>query len=161
MKSRVVDSAPLIFLHKIGRLNILKIGVEKIFIPEEVLQEIREKPDILYKAITSGKLNWMEICKIKNKTIYKFLIDLGKGERAVISQALELKTEDIVMDDMDARRKARLFGLKPVGTLGLLLLGKKISKIKSLKKEINKLEKAGFWLSPELKKRFLKEAGEK
>ena len=43
---------------------------------------------------------------------------IDPGEAEVIALALELGIDDVVLDDLDARRFARRNGLQPIGTLG-------------------------------------------
>ncbi len=63
-------------------------------------------------------------------------------------------------DDQDARRTARRLGLKPIGTIGLLLVGKKQGIVDSVDNEINRLVKYGFWITDSLHLAALREAGE-
>jgi predicted nucleic acid-binding protein len=64
------------------------------------------------------------------------------------------------MDDLDARRVARRLGLEPIGTVGLLLAGKKRGIVLSLKAALDRLAGMGFWISQALLAEALKEAGE-
>jgi len=90
----------------------------------------------------------------------RLLPGLGKGEREVIAQALEQNIDSVVLDDLDARRSARRFGLIPIGTVGLLLAAKKLNLLPSLKAELERLKKMDFWISQSLIERALTEAGE-
>ena len=74
--------------------------------------------------------------------------------------ALEESADLILLDDYEARRVARSFGLKVTGTIGILIRAKHEGKIESLKDEIERLMKTGFWVSRELYERILKESGE-
>jgi predicted nucleic acid-binding protein len=66
----------------------------------------------------------------------------------------------VVLDDFDARRFAWRVGLKPVGTLGLLLAARLRSEIPSLRAEVRQLQAAGFYVSEQLVAAALKDAGE-
>jgi predicted nucleic acid-binding protein len=86
---------------------------------------------------------------------------LDPGEAEVVTLALELGATDIVLDDLDARRFARRSGLQPIGTLGLLLAGKRAGILQAVSPEIDALRVAGFHASAALITSILTEAGEK
>lgn len=83
------------------------------------------------------------------------------GESEAITLALETEASLILLDDADARQKARLYQLRITGILGMLLRAKIIGKIDSLSQLILSLRKTGFWISIELENRLLTEAGER
>ena len=66
----------------------------------------------------------------------------------------------ILLDDSDARERARLYGLKITGTIGILLHAKMDGKITFLKDELKRLKETGFWISDKLEARLLMEVGE-
>ncbi len=88
----------------------------------------------------------------------KTQIDEGESEAIVL--ALEIGADLVLLDDYEAREKARVLGLKVVGTIGVLLKAKKRGLIKSLKEEIGKLQNSGFWIKEDFIKEVLKTADE-
>ena len=160
MRARVVDAGPLLFLARLGRLDLLLLGADQIYVPVAVLAEIRQKPDPALEPIQAMLGTWLAECSLTNPELLKLLPDLGAGEREVIVQALERKVTSVVLDDLDARRVARRLGLEPIGTVGLLLAAKKRGIIPSLRAELDRLKKTGFWISAQLRAEALKEAGE-
>jgi len=86
--------------------------------------------------------------------------DLGKGETSVIGYANLHPEYHVIIDDAAARRCAKTFGIKSIGTLGVLLLAKRQGIISSIKPAIKLLEEAGLWLGKDLINMVLKEAGE-
>lgn len=42
---RVVNTAPLIFLTKLGRLELVRLGCDTVYVPPTVLRELRAVPD--------------------------------------------------------------------------------------------------------------------
>ena len=58
-------------------------------------------------------------------------------------------------------QRPRLFGLKVTGTIGVLLKAKKQGLIKSLKEEIEKLQRSGFWIKKDFIKEILGAVGER
>jgi len=160
MRARVVDAGPLLFLSRLGRLDLLLLGMERVYVPGAVLAEIRQKPDPALSPIQTLLGTWLAECPLTSPDLLKLLPDLGAGEREVIVQALEQKVISVVMDDLDARRVARRLGLEPVGTVGLLLAAKKRGLIVSLRAELDRLQQTGFWISVPLRTEAMKEAGE-
>ena len=143
--NRIVNTAPLIFLSKLGRLELLRQGVETVLVPSTVLRELRSVPDSATADVELVLGKWLieKTCtQLPLLEIVRQSIDPGEAE--VITLALELGIADVVLDDLDARRFARRSGLKPIGTLGLLLAAKENGLIASLRDEINKLQSLGF-----------------
>lgn len=68
--------------------------------------------------------------------------------------ALESNADLVLLDDLEARVKARKLGLSVTGVLGILLKAKRQGMVLSLKEEVQRLENTGFWISSDLKARF-------
>lgn len=160
MKRRLVDAGPLLFLARLGRLDLLLLDAEKVLVPVAVLAEIRVEPDCAAVAVEAALGKWLEECRVGASAFLRLLPDLGKGERELIVQALEQGITSVVLDDLAARRFARRLGLEPVGTVGLLLAGKKRGLVSTLRSELDRLQAMGFWISTRLREDVLKEAGE-
>jgi len=160
MRERIVDTSPLIFLAYLDRLELLKIGVENVFAPRAVIEEVFVKEDEATARIKEALSQWLKECWIARPELLVFLRGLGKGEAEVLAQAVERGITSVVLDDLDARRRAITLGLKPIGTVGLLLAAKRKGLIRSLKEELDKLVSKGFRISDQLWERALREAGE-
>lgn len=160
MRERIVDTSPLIFLAYLDKLELLKLDVQRVLVPRAVLQEIQAKQDLASKRVEEAFSQWLEVCDVSQREFLKFLGDLGEGEAEVIAQAVERKVASVVLDDLDARRRASMLDLKPIGTVGLLLAAKKRELIPSLKTELRRLRDLGFYISEELRRMALEEAGE-
>jgi predicted nucleic acid-binding protein len=87
-------------------------------------------------------------------------LDLGPGELGALALALENPTHIVLLDDRLARRIAQAAGLTTWGTLKILLEAKTQGLTESLAPLIDKLEKAGMWLSDDIRQRVLALAGE-
>jgi uncharacterized protein len=77
-----------------------------------------------------------------------------------LALALELGTERLVVDDLDARRACRRLGMPVVGTLGILLAAKHSGRLGSMRSALDRLEAAKFRVSPRLRELVLSAAGE-
>src|SRR3989338_11538667 len=65
------------------------------------------------------------------------LLRIIKGEAETIALALQLAQKEIIIDETAAREAAKSFGIKPIGSLGILLIAYQKNLIS--KEEINKL----------------------
>lgn len=89
-----------------------------------------------------------------------FAVDLGAGEIAAMSLALEHPDYILLLDDALARRTAIAAGLTVWGTLRVLLEAKSVGLIESVKPVIHRLQKTGMWVSEDIRRRILALAGE-
>ena len=160
MNIAIADASPLLFLAHLNRLDLLKSSAEKIYVPDAVLEEINKKQDTATGSVKEILNTWLFECTIRNQELRDMLFGLGSGEQDVMIQAYEQRASMVILDDQDARRTARRLGLKPIGTIGLLLVGKKRGIVDSVENEINRLIEYGFWISDDLRIEALREAGE-
>ena len=86
--------------------------------------------------------------------------ELDKGEAEAIVLAMENEISDILIDEHKGRRLARLNGLQPIGTLGVLIQAKKAGYIAELKPCLDKLVENKIRISNALYKRALMLASE-
>ena len=161
MPTAVSNSSPLIHLAKIGKLDLLRGYYEQIVIPEAVFREcVAEGGDRPEAAIIRNS-DWIVVKSVADRNLVKSLeAGLDGGESEAIALALEEKSEIILLDDSDAREKARLYGLKITGAIGILLRAKRDSKIDSLKDSLSALRRSGFWIRNSLEDLLLREVGE-
>ena len=156
----ISNASPLIFLAKIGKLDLLENY--EIIIPKQVHEEIIKGKKIgrddSYKIESLIEKNKIKVDGTKkNKEIDK--LNLGEGEKATISLGIKKKVNIILLDERKARRVAKFYKLKPRGTIGILLeahKNKKISK-EEIKELLQKLIKEGYRISEELIIGLLKE----
>jgi hypothetical protein len=161
MRRWVADTSPLLFLAKLNRLDLLRHAADEILAPPAVFQEIRRIPDEASDRLEAARLDWLHVHPVSDLALVDVLqADLDLGESEVIALAQEIRAERVVLDDLDARRRARRIGLLPIGTLGLLLAGRLRGEIPSLRFEIAQLEKEGFRVQKALVEAVLQEAGE-
>jgi hypothetical protein len=166
----VSDSTPLIYLAKIGRLDLLRDVFEKIHIPEAVFHE----------AVTQGKAlnisdafiienaigDWIIVKQVEPETDaeLRFLdtnIKLGSGEKEALKLCKQLNAAHFIADDREARRISRILRIKPIGTIGILVQALRqdlIIKTEALQ-ILDDLVKAGFRISSAVYRRILDELG--
>ncbi|RLT35943.1 MAG: DUF3368 domain-containing protein [Chloroflexi bacterium] len=160
MNTWIVDASPLIFLAKLGRLNLLK-QADVVCIPQAVYNETQQYDDAAAAVIAHAARFWLKVRVVQNlQEAHALHTDLDSGEAEVIALAKELQPDRLILDDMAARRIARRYGFSMTGTVGLLLAARLRNAIPSLRTELDRLKAAGFWINPTLEEAALHEAGE-
>lgn len=157
----VVNASPLILLGKIDRLSLLTELSDQFLIPDSVSEEILAGPecDPARKWIHSSEGQQHVIAD--SPAPQEILAwDLGKGETAVISCALARPLHFAILDDLAARTCAQIFGLRVLGTVGILLRAKNQGIVASVKPELQNLVDAGSLLHPSLLAKALQLADE-
>jgi predicted nucleic acid-binding protein len=146
----IADTSCLILLHKIGHLSFLKDIFITVHITSVVALEFgNQLPEWI---IISNPIN-NDLLTILNATV-----DLG--EASSIALAFEQKNALVILDDLKARKLAANLNLFYTGTLGLLIIAKKMGKLASVKAIIDKIKITNFHITSELENQILKKSGE-
>lgn len=144
-KAVISDTSCLIALEKIGKLEILKLLFEIVFITEEVQLEFGQSLPA-----------WITVAKNQNIRKYMELRNvLDSGESSSIAFALSLENSLLIIDESKGRKIALDHGLEIVGTLGLLVIAKKRGLLGDLENVVNDLTNKGFRISEKLIKLLL------
>ncbi len=164
----VSNSTPLIYLAKIGRLNIIRDVFKKIYIPNAVFEEAVtigkalkiSDAFIIEKAV--GKWIIKETIKPETDVEYRFLdtnTRLGLGEKEAIKLCKQLNAKYLIADDKEARRVSKMLNITPIGTCSIIIQAFKQKTITKNEADqtLNELLKAGFRIDPELYRRILQE----
>jgi len=155
----ISDSSPLISLAIIDKLDLLESLYEEIYVPFAVYKEVTEDEKPFSKELKFFLEN--KVKNVSNKMAVDVLIsDIGIGESEAIVLALEEKPNLILIDDLKARKFAKMNGLAVIGTMGLLLEGKQKGLIKEIKPLILKLLDNGIRISGKIIEITLKVAKE-
>ena len=144
------DTSCLIFLDKIGQIDVLQSLYNRTLVTKEVADE----------HILPLK-EWIEVVSVQDKRYQKVLehsVDIGEASMMVL--ALEMEDCVISLDDLRARKVAGKLGLKMTGTLGIISKAKKTGHIESMKKTIDKLKRVDFRISDKVEQELLRISGE-
>ncbi|MEO5341365.1 MAG: DUF3368 domain-containing protein [Magnetococcus sp. MYC-9] len=158
----VVNSSPLIFLGRAGRLDLLQGVLDTCFVPEPVRTEIygRGTNDVTVKALSMN--TWIRT--VAGSVIPESVSawGLGAGESSVLSFALADLTRNTVavIDDLAARQCAVTLGIPVRGTLGLVLTAKKRGIISLARPVMEELIVHGMYLSKSVLDQALARVGE-
>ena len=145
----VADTSPLNYLVLIHQINLLPQLYSRVLIPESVLDELSavETPQLVRNWATNLP-EWIEVLPatpIDDESLTR----LHAGERDAISLALTVQADAVLMDERRGRQEAENRGLKPIGTLGVLVAAHERGLI-SLTLAINALRQTSFHASPKL-----------
>ncbi len=126
----VADSTCIIYLAKVGKLDLPKAVYGKVLVPggvyDETVRKGKEKgfidAEIIEKAVREGLIGVRELSKAQKREAkhLRSLAAIGKGEAEAIILAKDSKS-DLVIDDAVALGVARLHGLDTLWTTTLIL----------------------------------------
>lgn len=129
--------------------------------PEEVWHELEEIGDpAAWSRLEDARSDgWLEVAVAPVSRCPEF-DRLHAGEIAALSLALERGADWLILDDGDARKVAKSFGLRIIGVLGLMVWAKRHGLIQDLAAAIDELRRTtGFRVSPQLLSQILLEGG--
>jgi len=164
----VSNASPLIYLAKIGMLNLLEKIYDRIQIPLQVKIECVDKGKqvgymnalLIEKYIRKGFIIVEELpehlLRKAENIASEFQIDMGEAQAILL--AVYKGKKEILIDEKRARFVAKLENLSPRGTLYVILktirLGL-LSKEEAISK-INELIEKNFYISIDVYKEFLR-----
>ena len=151
----ISNTSPLLYLHRCGGLAWLPRLFTLVCVPGAVAFELAEGRNRGFDVPNPEDLSWMKITDPQATPSEWFAADLGAGEIAAMSLALEHPDHILLLDDALARRTAIAAGLTVWGTLRILLEAKSSGLIESVKPVIHRLEKSGMWVSEDIRRRVL------
>jgi len=155
----VVNASPLILLCKVGRVELLHRLSRTVCVPEGVMAEIEADPDDPACHALSG-FAWLRRVAVSVPDGVKTW-DLGRGESEVIAHALASPGLRPLLDDAEGKACALAFGLKPLGTGGLLVLAKRVGLLNSVGDVLEEMRAKGLWISDAVLHTILQQAGER
>lgn len=161
MNKAVSNTSPLLYLYRIDKLEWLPQLFESIWIPNAVVNEMKEGRSKGYNTPDPEDYVWMEIIDPKSVVFEWLSSDLGAGELSAMTLALENADRIVLLDDALARNTAKAAGLNVWGTLRILLEAKAHGLTGEIKPHVEKLAAKGMWLSDGIRRRILKLADEK
>jgi len=147
-------------LSKIDQLHSLGVAGVEVFAPGAVLDEVRAhpSPDLnLERALRAGQIH-----EVVTPAIPQIIQawDLGAGESSVLAVAHADRQAEAVLDDGGARRCAQALGITVRGSLGIVLLAKRLGVVPAARPLIDHLRLVGLCLTDEVANQALALVGE-
>jgi predicted nucleic acid-binding protein len=160
ISSRVVNASPLIFLTKVGLLKVLHEPSVPALVPDVVLAEVAglDADDPAIRAVEQSQ--WIRVVPTPPIPDSVLVWDLDAGESAVLAVALDQPGSMVILDDLPARRCARVLNIPTQGTLGLVLVAKQQRLIPAVRPVLGELREVGMYMSDQLENQILEAAGE-
>lgn len=162
----VSNASPLIYLAKIGKLNLLKQLFNEVVIPSQVFRETMKTedktPDIAI-ITAANKEGWIKLDSTKlpeAKALREMArIHLGEAEAILLARRRKL---DLLIDEKEATITAHTFGVKTMGVLAVLILACANGSLSysEFKESLDALVKAGFWITVDVYNKALEKAKE-
>ncbi len=171
MPATVSNTSPLIWLAKIGKLNLLKDLFNVVLISEESykeavevgLQEGYSDALVIKEACDQG---WIKVERLDEKQveicqkIMQHSFELHEGEVKAIVLAREIgKDTLLLMDDSSGRAFAETWGLKVKGVLYVLIIAMRndlLNKVEAKEAVLNLVGK-GFRIEPKFLAKLIQE----
>ncbi|MBP6739174.1 MAG: DUF3368 domain-containing protein [Leptospiraceae bacterium] len=155
----VADSSALIALAVCDSLNLLDLLFTEVKVPRAVFVEVSKKS----KKEADSLAHYLEDKIIDVEIDRNYIIKEGTieiGELEAMTLYKQLAANWLLIDDRRARKIAELNQIKIIGSLGVLLLGKKKGYLTTIKSKIDILKKSDIFFSEELLQNTLTLAGE-
>ena len=154
----VADSGPLIALGRLDRLELLHFLFADVQVTETVINECLALPDLpdarrIANALASGQIRRCSDIKRSAEG------PLDPGESSAIARAVEIGA-GLIMDDRAGVRHARTIGLKVIGTLGILVLAKRMGLLAEISTSVAQMRDQGHYLGEAVVHAALEAAGE-
>ena len=157
----ISDTSAISSLFNINKLELLHQLFDKIVIPHAVYQELLALEDAEIDITLIKKANWLKVQKSTDRLLVEELsqaLDIGESE--AIALAYEIEADLLVIDEKRGREKAKAFGIKTVGLIGVVSQLKKRGYINSVRPILDELRTSGFWISDDLYQKILEAEGE-
>ena len=158
--SAISNTSPLLYLHRVGGLDWLPRLFSDLWVPRAVVDELRNGKMRGHDVPSPEGIEWVQIIEPRPVPSEWLVFDLGRGELAALALGLEHPERIVLLDDGLARRIGQAAGLTIWGTLKILLEAKSAGFITAVAPLLEGLEKAGMWMSRDIRQRVLSLAGE-
>ncbi len=153
----VSDTSPLCNLALVNHLGLLREIYGIVIIPNVVAAELTAAAEVEIQNICT--LEWVQTRSLTDPSMAEQLQTerkLDLGEANAIALAIELKADELLIDERLGRREAIQLGLPVIGILGILVVAKQRGLIPLVQPVMDALiDRAGFRVSPQLYDRVL------
>ena len=143
----VADTTPINYLILINEVHVLQALYGQVVIPPAVHEELAHAraPEEVRNWIEQPPA-WLAVVAPR-RAIDAELAALDPGEREAIALAEELSADQLIVDEMLARREAERRGLPVMGTIGLLseAAGEGLNDLRDC---VRRLRQTSFHISP-------------
>jgi len=112
-------------------------------------------------AVEVSQADWIVTQTSADRTKVDYLrADLDAGEAEALVLAEEVSADWILLDETKARLAANLLGFRYMGTIGLLLLAKRLGELEVVRPFLDELNEKNFYISERVYQLTVRKAGE-
>lgn len=156
----VVDASPIILLAKTGHLNLLTACPDELLVPRPVAGEVEQAntDDPAREWIEGKGRSFVESTEPVASEVAAW--DLGRGENHVLSYGFRHDRWTAVINDGAARRCAQSLDVPVIGTLGVLVVAKKLRQLEQVRPAVSSLVQAGLHVDETVIEQILRMVGE-
>ena len=152
----IADSSALVALSVVNKLDILENLFGEVYVPRAVYDEVSQEN----KAESYKLKNYCKDKVLDTQSSPNFNITLGRGESEAIVLYTEKNADFLLCDDKKAKKFAQNFGLKVIGSLGILLKAKEKNLIDKIAPLIEILKESNIFIDDKTYALVLGMAGE-
>jgi len=152
----IADTSPIISLLLIKQFELLEQLFPGFLIPQAVWEELNQHQEILVYQAELRSLS----PHVRTIACLFPISGIDRGETEAILLFQEVRADYLLIDDHKAREKAELFGIKCIGTLGVLYLAQQKRFISELRPVFQELLKNNRYYAKKYLNAFLQKAGE-
>ena len=150
----VADTSPINYLLLIQEIDILPKMYGEVVIPRAVQEELlRLAAPESVRAWVSNAPAWLEILT-PTGALDSSLAKLDPGERDAILLAIELRADQLIVDDREGRKHAEERRIPVIGTLGVLKEAATLGLL-DLRVAVERLQSTSFHITPEVLRNLL------
>lgn len=152
----VADTTPLNYLVLIQTADMLPRLFGEVLIPPAVLAELKDPatpPPV--RAWLATPPSWLRVQALRSRPDPQ-LGHLDAGEREAITLAEELRADQLLVDEIEARKEAARRKLPFLGTLGVLRRAAQLELIE-LPSALARLGQTSFYIDPKVIQSLLDE----
>ncbi len=146
----ISDTSCLVVFKNAGRLDLLRELFGRVLVTGAVAAE--------YGLPLPGWIGVMDPEDLSRIDNFRKLVDLG--EATSIALALEHPASRLIIDDWKGRQLAAELGIRHTGSIGVVKLAKDRKLIPLIGPVLKEIRAAGLWVSDDLERAVLREAGE-
>lgn len=158
----VSDTSPIRALDFLNLLEVLPVVFDHVLIPPAVAAEL-VRTGGRFRLIDVNDYAFLKIHAAHDQGQVNCLLPLlDRGEAEAIVLAQEIAADAILIDEADGRRVAQeKYGLRTIGTLGILLSAKQRGEVSAVRPLVDQLRDGlGFFVSESLYQEVMRRAKE-
>src|SRR5438445_3414254 len=95
----IANTSPLLYLHQVGQLELLRSLYRLVVAPSAVAQELETGGRLGAAVPDLKRLTWIEVRAAESAVLVPAINDLGPGEAEVIALGLENPGSLMILDD--------------------------------------------------------------